>query len=170
MRGATGLNRRTATSIDISIHAPHARSDARARALIRFFLVFQSTLLMRGATSHSGRRRQRRTIISIHALHARSDAKSSRERTYTHNFNPRSSCEERRLHRLEPSGCFAFQSTLLMRGATLQPRTFEQAAYSISIHAPHARSDSCAAWGAQLRQCISIHAPHARSDYACLLY
>ena len=57
-----------------------------------------------------------------------------------------------------------FQSTLLMRGATLQ-RTETWRVRDISIHAPHARSD----WrsdGPAADSCfrISIHAPHARSD------
>ena len=76
---------------------------------------------MRGATvyrdfvvSHYG--------ISIHAPHARSDKYlTSKGQTFAPDFNPRSSCEERRrtltLH-LSFSG---FQSTLLMRGATRKP-------------------------------------------------
>ena len=56
-------------------------------------------------------------------------------------FNPRSSCEERRescgkrLHRS------LFQSTLLMRGATPTPGQLGSMEL-ISIHAPHARSDT----------------------------
>ena len=34
----------------ISIHAPHARSDGRPALYLSFTLIFQSTLLMRGAT------------------------------------------------------------------------------------------------------------------------
>ena len=79
--------------------------------------------------------------ISIHAPHARGDvilvriSKSIRE----------------------------FQSTPLMRGATLGSR---QAAVedAISIHAPHARGDV----HRDLRRrvlFISIHAPHARGDW-----
>ena len=77
----------------ISIHAPHARSDLTSRKTSRAAKRFQSTLLMRGATASRGRRLQK---------------------SY---FNPRSSCEERR-------GRAA-------RGPTL---------VQISIHAPHARS------------------------------
>ena len=56
-------------------------------------------------------------------------------------FNPRSSCEERR----DLVACVAlfkvaFQSTLLMRGATI-PRHARPRRRVISIHAPHARSD-----------------------------
>ena len=61
------------TAQDISIHAPHARSDVRSSCLMSLISSFQSTLLMRGATS---------PILSRH--------------TVTSYFNPRSSCEERR--------------------------------------------------------------------------
>ena len=116
---------------------------------------------MRGATfsslPHFGQ-----YIISIHAPHARSDLKGF-------------------CHR---GGHIAFQSTLLMRGATrsscdcssypsdFNPRssceerpntTIEMNACSISIHAPHARSD-CRFFRQSARREISIHAPHARSD------
>ena len=61
------------------------------------------------------------------------------------NFNPRSSCEERRdLHRCGGQHC-------------------------ISIHAPHARSDRCPSIVCPNRTHISIHAPHARSDYGIWL-
>ena len=56
-----------------------------------------------------------------------------------------------------------FQSTLLMRGATVDA-SVQITVYLISIHAPHARSDlmQCVCIG--IRLVISIHAPHARSD------
>ena len=57
--------------------------------------------------------------ISIHAPHARSDSASSGARRHT-----------------------AFQSTLLMRGATISRQTHYYW-LKISIHAPHARSDTC---------------------------
>ena len=105
--------------------------------------IFQSTLLMRGATAMylDG---EPITSISIHAPHARSDAISSPGIVYQiRNFNPRSSCEERlgtvrdeqgyfsisihapharsdKLFFLSTSCISPFQSTLLMRGATLQ--------------------------------------------------
>ncbi len=55
---------------------------------------FQSTLLMRGATSlilH----KDTVTLISIHAPHARSDCLLLPELLPADHFNPRSSCEER---------------------------------------------------------------------------
>ena len=57
--------------------------------------------------------------ISIHAPHARSDAAHRRPRRQHSHFNPRSSCEERLLACSHRRLCCRFQSTLLMRGATL---------------------------------------------------
>ena len=80
----------------ISIHAPHARSDLLIHILlVKGFLQFQSTLLMRGATPLIRRDNQVRG-----------------------NFNPRSSCEERLNRGHIINGILKFQSTLLMRGAT----------------------------------------------------
>ena len=81
--------------LDISIHAPHARSDLTDSAAHHALPQFQSTLLMRGATS---------AIASCKSCSA------------------------------------LFQSTLLMRGATAA-LLIAAPAVSISIHAPHARSD-----------------------------
>ena len=55
-----------------------------------------------------------------------------------------------------------FQSTPLMRGATLR-RLQRGQQRRVSIHAPHARGD----WrrdGTELSVPVSIHAPHARGD------
>ena len=129
----------------ISIHAPHARSDSVTTSC-RLYSLFQSTLLMRGATCLEVRdgalvQAFQSTLlmrgatmpdapaygvelISIHAPHARSDG--------TENPDPR-----RQL---------------------------------ISIHAPHARSDETIRdWFAKLDS-ISIHAPHARSDEVMLYH
>ena len=78
----------------ISIHAPHARSDRRNSNARTTQHRFQSTLLMRGATSDS-QAVLRQIYISIHAPHARSDARTAKKRSGRMNFNPRSSCEER---------------------------------------------------------------------------
>ena len=124
--------------------------------------LFQSTLLMRGAT---------RNVSSCFA--------------YSSYFNPRSSCEERRFVLPRQETSTIFQSTLLMRGATedkaqvsaergdFNPRSSCEerlaiayavmAKFDISIHAPHARSDLRQSQAPQ-DEGISIHAPHARSD------
>ena len=65
-----------------------------SKSLVRI-ITFQSTLLMRGATSRRG---------------------STHSAPY---FNPRSSCEERRKHVCAIGAYCKFQSTLLMRGATV---------------------------------------------------
>ena len=156
------------SSHSISIHAPHARSDVRLLPSKTSQSLFQSTLLMRGATDmlskpqfwhvhfnprssceerHVGKRRAviRDVIsihaphggatipiiaaarlcnsISIHAPHARSDSTACGSTGTIPHFNPRSSCEER-LEVAIPRGIDdAFQSTLLMRGATPCTRT-----------------------------------------------
>ena len=145
--------------------------------------VFQSTLLMRGATSQALPTKARGSI-SIHAPHARSDGHGRNLRCGHRHFNPRSSCEERQYLRLTRPRTYRFQSTLLMRGATglrrlpalfflnFNPRSsceerhnisFTEITPSISIHAPHARSDSPIEYARAVLR-ISIHAPHARSD------
>ena len=66
--------------------------------------------------------------ISIHAPHARSDPLPAFQALSRPYFNPRSSCEERQS---PPDSCpsmAAFQSTLLMRGATLRTELAEHVA------------------------------------------
>ena len=95
---------------------------------------------MRGATRRSEYRYGISAYISIHAPHARSDLIRRVSRSRLRNFNPRSSCEERRYSRSGLYICWIFQSTLLMRGATTM--LHKEAHHTIiSIHAPHARSD-----------------------------
>ena len=80
--------------------------------------IFQSTLLMRGATWIAEDTLQQHIDISIHAPHARSDWKHSNKPNTKGNFNPRSSCEERPAVLIYAADQKRFQSTLLMRGAT----------------------------------------------------
>ena len=131
----------------ISIHAPHARSDVEPEST-RDYIKFQSTLLMRGATSalhrlhtlehisiHAPHARSDSTsefvtslhAISIHAPHARSDLKNPTLAVRRSNFNPRSSCEERHYSDAQHAAFYQFQSTLLMRGATAEK-------YGVSIN------------------------------------
>ena len=116
MRGATRADCENNQHLAISIHAPHARSDDSKEVCIKV------------------------THISIHAPHARSDWRASTQRGTPSNFNPRSSCEERRAWLVMAQAWAIFQSTLLMRGAT-QNGVHVAEDGSISIHAPHARSD-----------------------------
>ena len=78
----------------ISIHAPHARSDACQPGKDYSQVGFQSTLLMRGATADEEVKLVV-PVISIHAPHARSDEPALTQKSTTLYFNPRSSCEER---------------------------------------------------------------------------
>ena len=112
--------RRSAECIEcISIHAPHARSDLPSARVIEFFDKFQSTLLMRGATRNTFQQSSMPSPFQSTLL--------MRGAT-----SPRSSRFQAR---------YKFQSTLLMRGATRSKMPMQMAA-RISIHAPHARSDS----------------------------
>ena len=162
MRGATLSLRAWLRPLLISIHAPHARSDhghalhphengdfnPRSSCEERLSVLeqqctrhlFQSTLLMRGATYALtiGRGVDK---ISIHAPHARSDGVFFDDQSAVKDFNPRSSCEER-----------------------LARDTRRFLCQQISIHAPHARSDRCMVSASNAHVIISIHAPHARSD------
>ena len=63
-----------------------------------------------------------------------------------HDFNPRSSYEERR-----------------------HPRHVSARAQRISIHAPHTRSDLRASSEHETVLEISIHAPHTRSDFCTFM-
>ena len=165
MRGATEVGTRGIRLRRISIHAPHARSDSKSRVFSSARALFQSTLLMRGATEK---------VLAIFVV--------------VRNFNPRSSCEERPFYYKDWTGKRRFQSTLLMRGATPSlssvkgARIFQSTLLMRGATRPaHRRRvwttyfnprSSCEE--RPLRQSgdghpldISIHAPHARSDAAC---
>ena len=102
--------------------------------------------------------------ISIHAPHAGSDRRLMTMATTKGDFNPRSPCGERRGSKRRKKIRRQFQSTLPMRGATPNFSRFS-ANSSISIHAPHAGSDT--KWRVKIKMLqISIHAPHAGSDLA----
>ena len=138
MRGATRRHSDGILNRCISIHAPHARSDVMFSDITALMALFQSTLLMRGAT-HDTVTTQRRKIFQSTLLMRGATAMTA--------INAVSAL---------------FQSTLLMRGAT-PARLLSWRPPTISIHAPHARSDRCDLTQ-DGRPDISIHAPHARSD------
>ena len=171
--------------MSISIHAPHARSDG-IRLAQGSRRIFQSTLLMRGATARSAEDNRRTTHFNPRSSCEERLVTACRPATSTCNFNPRSSCEERL-----PVSAVTFGSALISihapharsdlsatinsrRRLNFNPRSsceerralsaqFRPAA-KISIHAPHARSDNHRGAGQALARRISIHAPHARSD------
>ena len=161
MRGATKENICLKWCDCISIHAPHARSDSARRMALsipshfnprssceeRLWVSSVTPLLFYfNPRSSCEERRDVKTYsaqsytISIHAPHARSDLWVSPSYRHGRNFNPRSSCEERPNTAFNKSENRIFQSTLLMRGATVLACSALVAAL-ISIHAPHARSD-----------------------------
>ena len=162
MRGATQAFMRLSEIYSISIHAPHARSDAGTLITNYRRNEFQSTLLMRGATQAGGkllRHREFQSTLLMRGATAWAESSGSPDSV--------------------------FQSTLLMRGATRRLKEV-RAVFKISIHAPHARSDarsrkpyslalnfnprsSCEERHDKIADVnelayISIHAPHARSD------
>ena len=140
MRGATYGPTVFQRRDQISIHAPHARSDF---GNTDFSISSRISIHAPHARSDMGLMPPPPPFcISIHAPHARSDRRHGRGRLagglY---FNPRSSCEERRCLRRHQLQSSTFQSTLLMRGATANSLRLATDPLQISIHAPHARSD-----------------------------
>ena len=140
--------------------SPCGERLATARTMV-LFVLFQSTLPMRGATKTEtlyivegefqstlpmrGATVKRAGIndagaISIHAPHAGSDPGRSLPGPSEIHFNPRSPCGERPQRVWAKGRQARFQSTLPMRGAT---RDWVKAREicDISIHAPHAGSD-----------------------------
>ena len=119
MRGATSPGK-------AGIRLPHyfnPRSSCEERLAAqlstRKYLLFQSTLLMRGATF----------LSVLHALSIR-------------NFNPRSSCEERhgKTSLLWQMAKISIHAPHARSDDAGEAGTDD---HKISIHAPHARSDAC---------------------------
>ena len=117
MRGATYNIVNGGVCNNISIHAPHARSDTIGVCASRLIIISIHAPHARSDTKQT-EETVRAFIISIHAPHARSDQSRAAASAVSMNFNPRSSCEERRLPRKKWISAAVFQSTLLMRGAT----------------------------------------------------
>ena len=139
MRGATRLL--SVSSCSVMYFNPRSSCEERlmASSVSSEFRVFQSTLLMRGATVRPPTVTMR-TLFQSTLLMRGATAPNISARTTSGDFNPRSSCEER------------------LDGILCQLRV-----QRISIHAPHARSDHDIGNG-YTTKIISIHAPHARSD------
>ncbi len=140
MRGATSPKRTVMMTTFLFQSTLLMRGATRERPKAAALAQFQSTLLMRGATSvtptmishttyfnpRSSCEERLRAIfcarpadISIHAPHARSDHRQRRQQRRLRHFNPRSSCEERHPLAFICMHYDKFQSTLLMRGATV---------------------------------------------------
>ncbi len=125
--------------VAISIHAPHTRSDSIFNFHIFVGFKFQSTPLIRGATTYQ-------------EFHACSDY-----------FNPRPSYEERLSIPLKRALHFLFQSTPLIRGATLTPSSVSTWMGYFNPR-PSYEERLWRTSGNRLLTKISIHAPHTRSD------
>ena len=161
MRGATFSQVWQCCSGIVSIHAPHARGDMAASLYSTCGSLFQSTPLMRGATWIASQCDKismfqstplmrgatslqypaaARQVVSIHAPHARGDIASISGGGASSGFNPRPSCEGRQDVKEIDEYQLQFQSTPLMRGATIVPNPVKSIVI-VSIHAPHARGD-----------------------------
>ena len=140
MRGATIPMHVFCECGGISIHAPHAGSDDTP------------VVIEKGGNK-----------ISIHAPHAGSDQYGFAFVLFCSNFYPRSPCGERQRASRQKRKEREFLSTLPMRGATANGVAGLDST-GISIHAPHAGSDSFCLRFCSNSDIISIHAPHAGSD------
>ena len=127
--------------MSISIHAPHARSDSDGRPM-----GIPSYISIHAPHARSDDAQIRFSAIpseiSIHAPHARSDRHARRCVQGIQNFNPRSSCEERRHSRATVRGCSANFNPRSSCEERPLPCSFSESVMPISIHAPHARSDA----------------------------
>ena len=207
MRGATNQLTALETTAQISIHAPRERSDLSD---LQYFLSdtdfnprssweerhgknrsdtssyqFQSTLLVRGATSTAfvlltNLQFQSTLLVRGATVYGWESAirgmnfnprSSWEERQFkasdifiVANFNPRSSWEERLTTGIRTSGKKTFQSTLLVRGATFPDNkylTLQMQFQSTLL----VRGATCCVVLSTVYNCISIHAPRERSDF-----
>ena len=163
MRGATAVINERGGEIVISIHALHARSDGLSAILLPHIphfnprssceerqvaekavaphYTFQSTLLMRGATTDTPITTMIGKTFQSTLLMRGATASSQSSAVGGLNFNPRSSCEERPprgLHYLAFLQYFNPRSSCEERLDIIRQRESQG---TISIHAPHARSD-----------------------------
>ena len=140
MRGATLQDTYIQSLRTISIHTPHAGSDQLNISSPSHYKRFQSTLPMRGATfpllflfkTH---------FISIHTPHAGSDFSNSITISVNIYFNPHSPCGERRLESKRKVLVCNFNPHSPC-GERLHFCLFSMQHNQISIHTPHAGSDS----------------------------
>ena len=124
---------------NISIHAPHAGSDARP-ALPRLSAII-SIHAPHAGSDIEVQARSRADDISIHAPHAGSDQRMAHGSRSATNFNPRSPCGERPGKHAAPwlHRNFNPRSPCGERHPEIAADLLDM---PISIHAPHAGSDS----------------------------
>ena len=156
-------SRRVCFRTHISIHAPHTRSAVVGGVDVFAPSAFQSTPLIRGATPRAAPD-EAPARISIHAPHTRSDCCALPAHVISSDFNPRPSYEERRkLMHDHHSGKVYFNPRPSYEERLDHPAYYKRGGI-ISIHAPHTRSDLPSQANQPSSQRISIHAPHTRSD------
>ena len=122
---------------------------------------FQSTHLLRGATRFAVAA-ESPNVVSIHAPLARCDAESYCRKCSRRCFNPRTSCEVRQSLRIILVTKAKFQSTHLLRGATLILYLSPSNQMFQSTHLLRGATLFGHACRISLR--VSIHAPLARCD------
>ena len=118
MRGATKDDCQVVSEQVISIHAPHARSDSRSTR-------YQTRWTYFNPRSSCEERHNRAPLLRpCRHFNPRSSCEERQKMTFFcsiwTDFNPRSSCEERPCRNELVIRYNRFQSTLLMRGATLK--------------------------------------------------
>ena len=135
--------------------------------LVEEYLEFQSTPLMRGATSYIAHYTGR-TTVSIHAPHARGDMEGQTQ-FISPNVSIHAPHARGDLSSPPPSSVLSvFQSTPLMRGATT--------AFPISLtvlefqSTPLMRGATLIGLITASPLLVSIHAPHARGDLPSSIY
>ncbi len=162
MRGATPRKTLAVCIYNISIHAPYARSDLISMS-VPPSTSFQSTLLMRGATSSCVSTTRRQIEFQSTLLMRGATCPIQWSIWTTTKFQSTLLMRGATITDSQEQVATIFQSTLLMRGATKEAWR-DLLSIMISIHAPHARSDNSKQAHVRFIDKISIHAPHARSD------
>ena len=185
--GSDPLSFQTLCRRSISIHTPHAGSDSFkscknsssaifqstlpmrgatfAQFSTSFTPIFQSTLPMRGATGPVSPVSPLGPYFNPHSPCGERPSSVMVKYISSIYFNPHSPCGERPTKSSAALTLYLFQSTLPMRGATFRLFATSRRAI-ISIHTPHAGSDSTRHRSPVKRFRISIHTPHAGSDAA----
>ena len=120
--------------------------------------LFQSTLPMRGATSRLGTS-SRLWRISIHTPHAGSDSRSIGGESMKLKFQSTLPMRGATVLYLTAAVVEKFQSTLPMRGATCYTVQHYGPSGDISIHTPHAGSDSQKSLYFSAPQYFNPHSP-----------
>ena len=122
----------------ISIHSPHAGRDlSRPRKTIARYISIHSP---HAGRDPGGDYMSEDYPISIHSHHAGRDSRKTPTVSHGYDFNPLSPCGERHFVKIVHYIELRFQSTLPMRGETVED-VYHVMDKTISIHSPHAGRD-----------------------------